>query len=30
MNTSSPRAAARDLDAAQFRQALSQFATALP
>ena len=27
MNTSSPRAAARDLDAAQFRQALSQFAT---
>lgn len=27
MNTSSPRAAARDFDAAQFRQALSQFAT---
>ncbi len=27
MNTSSPRAAARDFDAAQFRHALSQFAT---
>ena len=27
MNTSSPRAAARDFDAVQFRQALSQFAT---
>ena len=27
MNTSSPRAAAREFDAAQFRQALSQFAT---
>jgi len=27
MNTSSPRTAARDFDAAQFRQALSQFAT---
>ena len=27
MNTSSPRAVARDFDAAQFRQALSQFAT---
>ncbi len=27
MNTSSPRATARDFDAAQFRQALSQFAT---
>ena len=27
MNTSSPRAPARDFDAAQFRQALSQFAT---
>ena len=27
MNTSSPRAAARDFDATQFRQALSQFAT---
>ncbi|SHH52140.1 flavin reductase family protein [Massilia sp. CF038] len=27
MNTSSPRAAARDFDEAQFRQALSQFAT---
>jgi flavin reductase (DIM6/NTAB) family NADH-FMN oxidoreductase RutF len=27
MNTSSPRAAARAFDAAQFRQALSQFAT---
>ena len=27
MNTSSPRAEARNFDAAQFRQALSQFAT---
>jgi flavin reductase (DIM6/NTAB) family NADH-FMN oxidoreductase RutF len=27
MNTSSPRAAAREFDSAQFRQALSQFAT---
>jgi flavin reductase (DIM6/NTAB) family NADH-FMN oxidoreductase RutF len=27
MNTSSPRAAAREFDATQFRQALSQFAT---
>ena len=27
MNTSSPRAAAREFDAVQFRQALSQFAT---
>ena len=27
MNTSSPRAAVRDFDAAQFRKALSQFAT---
>ncbi|MFP5390885.1 MAG: flavin reductase family protein [Gammaproteobacteria bacterium] len=27
MNTSSPRATARDFDAAQFRKALSQFAT---
>ncbi|RYE67450.1 MAG: flavin reductase, partial [Oxalobacteraceae bacterium] len=27
MNTSSPRAAERGFDSAQFRQALSQFAT---